>query len=164
MSKERYWNKVNRGICWAFSRPASPGLRVCEYHAELFRQKQKKLLRERYRKKVGLGVCVECSNPAVPGSSVCQYHKDKFRRQREDRRSKYLDEGKCVDCGKKNDSPYPASLCSECRIKRYQSQLKKRQRYIKEGPCISCGARLAPELDAGRVTCKNCRLKGRKSS
>ena len=164
MSKEDYWNRVNRGICWACSKPASPGLRTCDYHTEYFRQKHKKITRERYWEKVGLGICIECSKPAVPRSKVCQYHKDKFQEQRKERRAKYLAEGKCRDCGKDNDLPYPAKLCSKCQMNRRQSIHKRRERYKKEGRCRICGGKLVPELDSGRVTCKKCRERASNSA
>ena len=157
MSKERYWDKVNRWICWACSRPASPGLRVCEYHAELFRQKQKRIVKERYWKRVGLRICVACSNPAVlvpVSANITRINSDDKGRIG----GRNIYEGKCVDCGKKM---IRLILQPMFRMpdKTLPEPTQKEAENIKEGRCISCGARLAPELDVGRVTCKNCRVK-----
>ena len=164
MSKKDYWDRVKRGICWACSKPALPGLRTCEYHNKYFRQKQKKINRERYLKKVALGICVTCSKPALPGAHVCRYHKEYFRRNRKERWSKYLTEKKCLNCGKNNDSPNSSKFCAECQKRRAQSRRKMWEGHKEKGLCPRCGAQLQPELDAGRVNCKKCRVKASKSA
>lgn len=107
------------------------------------------------------GLCVDCSEPAVPEKNKCKKHRLEDLLRTRVRHSKHKAAGLCSYC---NEYALPGkSLCEKHRNQKLINNKvigrRIRKRYIKEGRCSNCSLKLHPEMDAGYVTCCNCRAR-----
>lgn len=126
--RDRTAKKIENGICVRCALPASPGLKLCDFH----RQEEKK----RQLKRQSEGKCSWCSKPKLPGKNSCQEHlveRNTYRLKR------YLGR-RCQGC---NEIPILGMRwCINCRQTEVEKRLTlKKETLEKYGGCYChcCG-------------------------
>jgi hypothetical protein len=119
-------------VCKICGKTFTPGSNRQNYCSPECKLKGK---RQRYRSKRGSGKCTTCGKPAE--GSLCSKCASKNKQTTKGRRERYINEGRCRDCGK---TVKPGRIrCEECINKTNKSIGELRRERTKRGLCKICG-------------------------
>jgi len=82
--------------------------------------------------------------------------KEKKLKTQQKRRKKYVEEGRCVACGRHNLLQKNRKICPKCYTNQKKSQYRRREKLISQGLCINCGKEPAKSTS---TFCRKCTKK-----